>query len=165
MKEKIFAFIGLFFLSLVYSACSTTHLKQWNKVNQSFESLDFASVEKEVLFSPIIEEEKNRLLILLELATNAHYEGLYGKSLIYFEIAKSLVDDLYTKSISEEIKSNISNDNTITYSGLPYEQSFIYYYLILNHLLIAEDGNTKAFLLPRLAIDKKIIIESKTVPS
>ncbi len=75
----------------------------------------------------------NRLLFLLENGLVAHSQGNYRMSNTYFDRAERLADRLFTRSLSREIASLVTNDAVRAYRGEEFELVFIHYYRALNY--------------------------------
>jgi hypothetical protein len=83
-----------------------------------------------------------KLLYLLETGLIAHYQKQYEKSNRYFAAAEKHTDELFTKSISRQATSFITNDAVINYRGESFEWVAIHYYRALNYWYLgqAEDA-------------------------
>ncbi len=79
------------------------------------------------------EGKTNKLLYRLERGLIFHYQGQYQTSNQEFEKAEKLIDELYTRSVSRQLASLITNDAIIPYSGEEFERAFIHYYRALNY--------------------------------
>ena len=79
-----------------------------------------------------------RLLYLLENGLIAHYKGEYHISNHYFENAERLADRLFTRSLSREVASLVTNDQVRAYRGEEFELAFINYYRALNYWYLNE---------------------------
>jgi hypothetical protein len=99
---------------------------------------DFSSAEKKLLDPKIINDEKGRLLTLLDLGLTAHYSGNFEKSNIFLFKAKQIARELYTASTVEDAASLLFSDNAKTYPGMEYEISLLHYYTTLNFLLLSQ---------------------------
>ncbi len=75
----------------------------------------------------------NMLLYRLERGLIFHYQGLYAQSNAEFERAEHLIDRLYTRSLSREAASLLTNDAIIAYRGEEFERVLIHYYRALNY--------------------------------
>lgn len=75
----------------------------------------------------------NKLLYLLEAGLIAHYQKQYEKSNQYFSAAEKHADALFTKSISRQAASLITNDAIKNYRGESFELVAIHYYRALNY--------------------------------
>jgi hypothetical protein len=75
----------------------------------------------------------NKLLYLLEAGLIAHYQKQYTQSNRYFAAAEKHADALYTKSISRQAASLITNDTIKNYKGESFELVAIHYYRALNY--------------------------------
>ena len=79
-----------------------------------------------------------RLLYLMENGLIAHYRGEYHASNRFFEGAERLADRLFTRSLSREAASLITNDQVRSYRGEEFELAFINYYRALNYWYLGE---------------------------
>ena len=81
---------------------------------------------------------KNRLLYFLERGMLLHVDGQYAESNAAFEEAKRIGDELYTKSLSNEGFSLMSNDYALDYAGENFERTMIHLFSALNYILLQE---------------------------
>ena len=81
---------------------------------------------------------KNRLLYFLERGMLLHVHGQYEKSNVAFEEAKRIADALYTKSLTNEGFSLMSNDYALDYAGENFERTLIHLFAALNYVLLEE---------------------------
>ncbi len=79
-----------------------------------------------------------RLLYLMENGLIAHYRGEYRASNRFFEVAERLSDRLFTRSLSREAVSLVTNDQVRAYRGEEFELAFINYYRALNYWYLNE---------------------------
>jgi hypothetical protein len=77
--------------------------------------------------------ERNAISLFLDRGLLEHYAGHYRESSIDLQEAERLIEEAYTKSISENIASYIANDNTKTYPGEDYEDIYINVFNALNY--------------------------------
>jgi hypothetical protein len=77
---------------------------------------------------------KNRLIYFLERGLLLHYTGQYAESNAAFEEAKRIGNELYTKSLSGEGISLMSNDYALPYAGENFERTLIHLFASLNYL-------------------------------
>lgn len=88
-----------------------------------------------------INNGSSALLYLYEKGLILHYQGSLEESNRVFHAAEDLYFDLYTKSLSREVASLLTNETIIKYRGARYEAAMIHYYKILNYLQLGEpDG-------------------------
>lgn len=120
------------------SGCGTTNTALRLKVRDEFSKGNFQQSEAELLAPKSIEDQKNKLLTLLDFGLVAHFEGAFEKSNIFLFKAKQLARELYTQSTLEDAASLLWNDNAKTYPGMEYELSLVHYYAALNFLFLAQ---------------------------
>lgn len=81
---------------------------------------------------------RNRLLYHLEKGMLLHLDGRYAESNAEFETAKRLGDDLYSRSISNEGLSLMTNDYALDYAGENFERTLIHLFAAMNYSLLGE---------------------------
>ena len=79
-----------------------------------------------------------RLLYLMENGLIAHYRGEYRASNRYFENAERHSARLFTRSLSREAASLVTNDQVRAYRGEEFELAFVNYYRALNYWYLGE---------------------------
>ena len=79
-----------------------------------------------------IYSSKNEILLYLDRGMIKHYAGMYDESSRDLEMAEQLIEEAFTKSISQEIGSYLLNDNVKDYSGEDYEDLYINVFNSLN---------------------------------
>ncbi len=85
--------------------------------------------------------KNDTLLYFLDTGMLSHLAGKYKKSSTAFEKAKRLAERLYTKSVSAESVSFLTNDSKKPYDGEDYEIGMIYLINALNYAALNdEDG-------------------------
>lgn len=94
---------------------------------------------------------KNRLLFDLDKGMLAHAANHFELSISAFEEAKHIYDDLYTKSISQELGSWLINDYALDYRGDDYEYTMVYALQALNYAAL---GNIDEALVDIRAVDE-----------
>lgn len=76
--------------------------------------------------------EKNTVLYLLDLGLVFHYAGEPDSSIFYLLQAERAIEELYTKSISQQVLSFVLYDNILPYEGEDHEKVLINLFLALN---------------------------------
>ena len=103
--------------------------------------------------SSLARSDKNRLLFLMEKGLLLHLDGEYVRSNEVFEEADRLVEQLFTRSLSAETLSFVTNDHLIAYSGADYETVYLNYYKALNFLNL---GDLEGARIESRKIDQKL---------
>ena len=76
---------------------------------------------------------RNAISLYLDRGLLEHYAGHYRESSMDLQVAEWLIEEAYTRSISEDIASYIANDNTKSYPGEDYEDIYINVFNALNY--------------------------------
>jgi hypothetical protein len=77
--------------------------------------------------------EKDAILLYLDKGVVEHYAGKYPDSAKDLEQAQTLINDAYTKSVSQDVVSYLANDNVKDYSGETYEDIYLNVFNALNY--------------------------------
>jgi hypothetical protein len=77
--------------------------------------------------------EKNQILLYLDKGILEHYAGRYDASATDLQEAERLIEEAFTKSVSQEVTSYIANDNTKDYPGEDYEDIYVNVFNALNY--------------------------------
>ena len=92
-----------------------------------------------------IEKNKNDLygtgdsfLLEFDLGILHHYNQNYKESIKHFAYAEQILDDLYSRSITNEATALLTNDNIRPYRSYPFEIQWLYQTQILNYLALGE---------------------------
>jgi len=97
---------------------------------------------------------KNQILLYLDRGMINHYAGYYEDSSRDLENAERLIEEAFTRSISQEIGSYILNDNTKEYSGEDYEDLYINVFNSLNYY---HSGNLEGALVEIRRLNEKLV--------
>ena len=149
---------SLFFLLIIPGflalscAPTTTH---YAKVNQGLLQQDYDSALKIIEKNKENYAERNAALYYLEKGIVSHYASHYKESTESLAKAESIMDDLYTKSISKQAASFIISDNTIPYSGDDFENAMVNLFMALNYIGL---GLEEEALVEARKVDNKLNI-------
>ncbi len=83
----------------------------------------------------LYQEEKDKLLLLMEQGNLAHAQGKWEESAQFFRQALDLHEKLFTVSVSAKVTSTLISDQSDIYYGEAYEISSIHLLQTLNHLM------------------------------
>jgi hypothetical protein len=143
---------------LIFSSCAPT-LEQYPRINQHLLAEDYNSAHKAVEQSKGRYAERNAVLYYLDEGTILHFAGRYKESNQSFFKAESIMDELYTKSISKEAASFVISDNTVPYRGEDFEMAMVNLFLAMNY---AGLGNWEDAVVEARKVDAKLnLINSK----
>lgn len=86
-------------------------------------------------------EKPDDLLYLLERGFLEHEAGNYEASNSAFDAAELRAEELYTKSVSNELAALVTSDKVLPYRGYPHELVMIQYFRAFNYLKLGQyDG-------------------------
>ncbi|MBW2106265.1 MAG: hypothetical protein JRI26_09660 [Deltaproteobacteria bacterium] len=124
-----FIIFGLF----IFSSCAPG-IKQYPLINQYLLCSDYDSAYKVVQQSKDTYSKRNAVLYYLDEGIISHFGGHYKESNQSFARAESIMDELYTKSISKEAASFLISDNTVPYRGEDFERAMVNLFMALNYV-------------------------------
>jgi len=67
-----------------------------------------------------------------------HYNQNYEESIKHFATAEAILDELYTRSVTNEAAAILTNDNVRPYRSYPFEIQWLYQTQILNYMALGE---------------------------
>ena len=148
VKNIIIALLSGFLLfscapSLKYYAKVDEHL-----LNQEFDSAWHLARKNTKTFDKL-----NAVIYYLNEGILAHFARRYSESNQSLAKAESIMDELYTKSISKHIASFIINDNTIPYRGEDFESALVNLFMAMNYVGL---GSLEDALVEARKVDNKL---------
>ena len=137
---------GAFFLALLALTCAAS-APVYIKIDQAVTIADYNAAVEAVIRGQegrnAVYSEKNAILLFLDKGLLEHYAGNYADSSNDLQNAERLIEEAYTKSISENFFSYIVNDNIKEYPGEDFEDIYINVFNALNYY---NRGNTEGAL-------------------
>lgn len=148
VKNIIIALLSGFLLfscapSLKYYAKVDEHL-----LNQEFDSAWHLARKNTKTFDKL-----NAVIYYLNEGILAHFARRYSESNQSLAKAESIMDELYTKSISKHIASFIINDNAIPYRGEDFESALVNLFMAMNYVGL---GSLEDALVEARKVDNKL---------
>jgi hypothetical protein len=101
-----------------------------------------------------IYQRRNEILYHLDRGMIEHHAGLWEDSSRSLQTGERLIEEAFTKSISQEIGSYIANDNTKDYAGEDYEDLYINVFNALNYY---HRGNLEDALVEIRRLNEKLL--------
>jgi len=123
-------------LALIIASCSISS-SIYKEIDHAVEQTDFISAVNAIRRGQegktAAYSQKNSILLFLDKGLLEHYAGNYDASSEDLQTAERLIEEAYTKSISEGFLSYIINDNTKEYPGEDFEDIYINVFNALNY--------------------------------
>ncbi len=124
-------------LPLLLAACGpSTHLYvqvDHHLLQRNFEAADTVVANGEKRYG-----SRNELLYHLDRGMLLHLAGRYQESNRFLDGAQRIAEELYTKSITGQAGSLLTNDNTLPYEGEDFERVMIHVISALNYVFLDE---------------------------
>jgi len=128
--------LGAFFLALMALSCATS-ASAFIGIDLAVEQADYAAAIEAITRGQegqnAVYSEKNAIMLFLDKGLLEHYAGNYANSSNDLQNAERLIEEAYTKSVSESFFSYIINDNTKEYPGEDFEDIYINVFNALNY--------------------------------
>ena len=136
-KTKTFLQAGKIFLlvfSILSCATSSNAYKEIDhSVDQSNYSTAVDTIVKRQESKNVLYSQQNAIMLFLDKGLLEHYAGNYSASSADLQNAERLIEEAYTKSISEGFLSYIANDNVKEYPGEDFENIYLNVFNALNY--------------------------------
>lgn len=139
-------------LSLFLAGCASTEALQ-REVDANIARGNYKQAVEQIRENRKLYGEKNSVLYNLDIGLLYHYLGEPDSSNKFLLEAEKEIDELYTKSISQEVLSFVINDNILPYEGEDFEKVMVNIFLALN---FAEKGMTDDALVEARKVDLKL---------
>jgi len=132
----------LLLFALLLASCASPAKLRVESVAKSFTIGDYQSAIDN------IEKNKKKLynsedefLFEFDLGLLYHYNQDYRQSTKHLANAEQILEDLYTRSVTNEAAAILTNDNVRPYRSYPFEEQWLHKVQILNYLALGEiDG-------------------------
>ena len=95
------------------------------------------------------------MLYYLDRGIIAHFAGRYRESNESFSKAESIMEELYTRSLSKQAASFLISDNTIPYRGEDFERAMVNLFMALNYVGL---GSWEDALVEARKVDNKLMV-------
>lgn len=101
----------------------------------SVRQADYAKAKEQLAGNGLLQSERNRLLLYMEMGKLYHLTASYDSSNLYFNLADQFIENK-KKTAGDKIVSNLLNPMMETYLGEDYERFLVHYYKALNYLYL-----------------------------
>jgi hypothetical protein len=123
-------------LIFVTLSCATSP-DTYKEIDHAVDKSDFSTALEVIVkrqgSNRVIYPEKNAIMLFLDKGLLEHYAGNYAASSADLQNAERLIEEAYTKSISEGFFSYIVNDNVKEYPGEDFENIYLNVFNALNY--------------------------------
>ncbi|HUU39769.1 MAG TPA: hypothetical protein VMW42_02395 [Desulfatiglandales bacterium] len=133
-KRNAIIVLAFFIFALSLFSFCAPNIKHYPQINQYLLCGDYGSAYNLVKENKDSYKERNAVLYYLDEGIVSHFAGLYQESNESLSRAESLMEELYTKSISKEAASFFINDNTVPYGGEDFERAMVNLFMGLNYV-------------------------------
>lgn len=124
-------------IALVFTGCAPS-LGFYPRMNQYIQNSQYAAALDLIEENKTGYSKRNAVLYYLDLGLVAHYGGYYERSNQALARAESLMQELYTLSISREAATFLINDNTRAYRGEDFESALVNLFMAINYAALQQ---------------------------
>lgn len=151
-------FVILFLVGFFFSSCAPS-VQQYPQINKYLLNQDYDSAYNLVQKNKATYAERNAVLYYLDEGIISHFAGRYEESIQSLSRAESIMEELYTISVSKTAASFVISDNTVPYRGEDFERAMVNVFLALNYVGL---GRWEDALVEARKVDSKLsVINSK----
>jgi hypothetical protein len=140
--------------TFLFCSCAAS-VKHYPHINQCLLKEDYDTACKLVHKSKKEYPKRNAALYYLDEGIIFHLAGQYAESNESFFRAESIMDELYTKSLSKAAASFLISDNTIPYRGEDFERAMVNLFMALNYAAL---GAWEDSLVEARKVDNKLTV-------
>lgn len=119
-------------LSVILLSCAAS-TEFYRDIDERITAGEYTNALEYVKQNRDVYGDKTAVLYNLDLGLLYHYAGEYDSSINYLFAAEREIEDLYTKSISQQALSFVLSDNILPYEGEDFEKVLINVFLALNY--------------------------------
>jgi uncharacterized protein len=138
---------------LILSGCRTMADYNFSSIDTNIASGDYAAVRSELETSSHLYSDHDEVLRELDLGLVSHYAVQSDQSNKDLSAAERLIEEKYTKSVSQKVASWLTNDTVEDYAGESFEDIYTNIFMALNYL---ELGNTDDAMVEIRRFDNKL---------
>ncbi|MDO5576325.1 MAG: hypothetical protein Q4F84_04545, partial [Fibrobacter sp.] len=124
----------------MFSSCASRSSMRKEQLAESAQKHEFLAAIDLIKKNPKLYGKNNALLYYMDIGVLFHYQGMYDSSNVYIQKAIDTYDELFAKSVTNEMASFLVNDNIRPYRSKPYELASLYQTAAFNFLA---DGNAQ----------------------
>ena len=145
----------IFFLSGIFIISCAPPITHYAKVDKVLMQQDYYSALELIEENKEKYAERNAVIYYLEKGIINHFASNYEESNESLSRAESIMDELYTKSISKQAASFMISDNIIPYRGEDFENAMVNLFMALNYIGL---NNKEDALVEARKVDNKLNI-------
>lgn len=130
----------------VLTGCGSVGLEERKEIRSLFSKRQYSKALQILNNGKIKSDKKSQVLYFVEKGRLFYMKRDFTQAQEYFDKAKDLIDQYYTKSITQKLASSTLNDNMENYYGEIYEVSMLHYYLAQTYYQIYQTGEITKFV-------------------
>jgi len=129
----------LLFLCLFLASCASPSKLREEKIGKPVSAGSYeAAIEAINKDKKDFYNSGDAFLYEFDLGLLYHYNQNYEESIKRLAAAEAILDELYTRSVSNEAAALLTNDNVRPYRSYPFEIQWLYQVQILNYMALGE---------------------------
>lgn len=133
-------YLNFLLIGALFGCASSNYSKNQSSYLGHLEAKRYGEALAMIQHGEMLKDKQSRLLRLLEIGKIKFLRHEYFQSLMAFNSAQELSDQLFTVSVKKKISAFVANDSEDNYYGEKYERSLIRFYQLLNHYVLYQTG-------------------------
>ena len=126
-------------LCLFLASCASPAKLRQEKIGRPIsEGSYYTAIEAIIKDKKDFYNSGDAFLFEFDLGLLYHYNQNYEESIEHFAAAEEILDELYTRSVTNEAAALLTNDNVRPYRSYPFEIQWLYQTQILNYMALGE---------------------------
>ena len=126
-------------IALFLASCASPAKLRAEKISKPAGSGDYqAAIDNIEKNKKEFYNSEDSFLFEFDLGVLYHYNQNYEKSIKHLANAEQILEDLYSRSVTNEAAALLTNDNIRPYRSYPFEIQWLYQTQILNYLALGE---------------------------
>jgi hypothetical protein len=129
---KVFFNTSILIIIIFFFSCASRSTIRFEKYSGLISTENYTDIVNSLKNKPELYGKTNEFLYNMDIGTLYHYNGMYDSSNLYLLRAADIYDQLFTRSITNEALSLLTNDNIKPYRSKPFEITMLHQMIAFN---------------------------------
>jgi len=129
---KAFLQIFIYIIAMFFFSCASRSAVRFEKYSELITTENYSDIINSLKKSPKLYGKTNEFLYYMDIGALYHYSEIYDSSNRYLLQAADIYDQLFTRSVTNEALSILTNDNIRPYRSKPFELTMLHQMIAFN---------------------------------